>query len=104
LCLAQVGPGLVLIPATVWVYVREGALRGTVLLVFLILAVTVDNFIRPVFIKRGANLPLVMVFAGVIGGLMALGIIGLFIGPVVLAVTLTLLKVWVSAEAPEEAP
>lgn len=103
LCLAQVGPALVLIPATIWTYVRYGALWGTVLLVFSILAVTVDNVMRPVFIKRGANLPLVMVFAGVIGGLIAFGIIGLFIGPVVLAVTFTLLKVWVSAEAPEDA-
>ena len=103
LCLAQVGPALVLIPATIWVYVREGAMWGTVLLVFSVLAMTVDNFIRPVFIKKGANLPLVMVFAGVIGGLIAFGIIGLFIGPVVLAVTHTLLKAWVSTDVPEDA-
>ena len=96
LCLAQVGPVLVLVPALIWLYTNAGALWGTVLLVFSILAVTVDNIIRPIFIKKGAQLPLIMVFAGVIGGLIAFGIVGLFIGPVVLAVTFTLLKSWVS--------
>ena len=55
-------------------------------------------------IKRGADLPLLLIFAGVIGGLLAFGIIGLFIGPVVLAVTYTLLQAWVAeAEAPPRA-
>ncbi len=97
LCLAQVGPALVLVPAIIWLYIKGAAMLGTVLLVFSILAVTVDNIIRPLFIKKGAQLPLIMVFAGVIGGLIAFGIVGLFIGPVVLAVTYTLLKAWVSA-------
>jgi predicted PurR-regulated permease PerM len=68
-------------------------------------AVTLDNIIRPMLIKKGADLPLLLIFAGVIGGLMAFGIIGLFIGPVVLAVTYTLLKAWVavSDESPDEA-
>ncbi len=100
LCLAQIGPALVLVPAVIWLYVSGEALWGTVLLVFSILAVTVDNIIRPLFIKKGAALPLVMVFAGVIGGLLAFGIVGLFIGPVVLAVTYTLLKAWVTAGEP----
>jgi len=102
LCLAQVGPALVLVPALIWLYTNAGALSGTVLLVFTVLALTVDNIIRPIFIKRGAQLPLIMVFAGVIGGLIAFGIVGLFIGPVALAVTYTLLKAWVQAGAPGE--
>jgi predicted PurR-regulated permease PerM len=96
LCLAQIGPALVLIPALIWVYWNDGALWGTILLIFTILAMTLDNFIRPVLIRKGADLPLVMIFAGVIGGLLAFGIIGLFIGPVVLAVAHTLLTAWVS--------
>jgi len=103
LCLAQIGPGLVLIPALIWVYWKDGALWGTILLVFAVLALTLDNFVRPVLIKKGADLPLVMIFAGVIGGLIAFGIIGLFIGPVVLAVAHTLLKAWVSGGAEGEA-
>lgn len=96
LCLAQIGLALVLVPALIWVYWNDGMLWGTILLVFVILAMTLDNFVRPVLIKKGADLPLVMIFAGVIGGLIVFGIIGLFIGPVVLAVAHTLLKAWIS--------
>ena len=95
LCLAQVGPALVLIPAIIWLYSKDGALWGTILLVVSIVAVTIDNVVRPILIRKGADLPLVMIFAGVIGGLVAFGILGLFIGPVVLAVSYTLLESWV---------
>jgi predicted PurR-regulated permease PerM len=95
LCLAQIGPILVMLPSVVWLYWKGDPLWGTVLLVFSVLAVTIDNFLRPVFIKKGVDLPLILIFAGVIGGLIAFGVIGLFIGPVVLAVTHTLLKSWV---------
>lgn len=50
-----------------------------------------DNVLRPVLIRRGADLPLVLIFAGVIGGLLAFGLVGIFVGPVVLAVSYTLL-------------
>jgi predicted PurR-regulated permease PerM len=102
-CLAQIGPALVLIPVNIWLYWKDGALWGSILLVFSVLAVTLDNFIRPVLIKKGADLPLVLIFAGVIGGLITFGIIGLFIGPVVLAVIHTLLKVWVIGDISEDA-
>jgi predicted PurR-regulated permease PerM len=58
----------------------------------------IDTVVRPILIKRGADLPLLLIFAGVIGGLLTFGIIGLFVGPVVLAVTYTLLKQWVANE------
>jgi predicted PurR-regulated permease PerM len=102
LCLAQVGPALVLIPAVVWLYAKDGALWGTILLVVSIFAVAIDNVIRPILIRKGADLPLVMIFAGVIGGLVAFGIIGLFIGPIVLAVSYTLLESWVLGNGREE--
>jgi len=102
LCLAQVGPALVLIPAVIWLYSKDGALWGTILLVISIIAVVIDNVVRPVLIRKGADLPLVMIFAGVIGGLVAFGILGLFIGPVVLAVSYTLLESWVLRGGREE--
>jgi len=102
LCIAQVGPALVLIPSVIWMYWSGETLRATVLLVFSIVACTIDNIIRPFLIKKGAKLPLILIFAGVIGGLVAFGIIGLFIGPVVLAVIYTLLQSWVSEKAGAE--
>jgi predicted PurR-regulated permease PerM len=47
-------------------------------------------------IKRGADLPLLLIFAGVIGGLLSFGLIGIFVGPVALAVTYTLVQAWMS--------
>jgi predicted PurR-regulated permease PerM len=96
LCLAQLGPVLVLVPSVVWLYGSGQAARGTVLLIFTVPAATIDNFLRPFLIRKGADLPLLLIFAGVIGGLIAFGIVGLFVGPVILAVTYTLLKAWVS--------
>jgi len=61
-----------------------------------------DNFLRPFLIKRGADLPLILIITGVIGGLVAFGIIGLFIGPVVLAVTYTLLLAWMNGTGRHE--
>lgn len=103
LCIAQVGPALVLVPSVIWLYSSGQTLSGTVLLAFSIVACTIDNIIRPFLIKKGAKLPLILIFAGVVGGLVAFGIIGLFIGPVVLAVIYTLLQSWVSGKnGPEE--
>ena len=97
LCVAQVGPALVLIPAVIWLYWYDQTFWGSLLMVWTIFVCTIDNFIRPILIRKGADLPLLLVFAGVLGGLMAFGVIGLFTGPVLLAVTYTLLEVWVSS-------
>jgi predicted PurR-regulated permease PerM len=102
LCLAQLGPVLVLLPAVIWVYWSGRPVAGTALLIIGIIAGTIDNVIRPVLIKKEVDLPLLLIFAGVIGGLVAFGIVGLFIGPVMLAVGYTLLKAWVSGIALEE--
>ena len=96
LCIAQLGPILVLVPAVVWLYWSGDTVWGTVLLIWTLVVGTIDNFVRPVLIRRGADLPLLLIFAGVIGGLISLGIIGLFVGPVVLAVTYRLLESWIA--------
>ncbi len=105
LCVAQLGPMLVLIPTVVWLFWEGHTLWGSIMVVWSIIVGTIDNFIRPILIKKGADLPLLLIFAGVIGGLIAFGIIGLFIGPVLLAVSYTLLKEWVAGgDAAQEPP
>jgi predicted PurR-regulated permease PerM len=98
LAIAQLGPVLVLAPAVIWVYWSGSTGWGTFLLIWTVAVGTMDNFLRPILIKKGADLPLLLIFAGVIGGLMAFGLIGIFVGPVVLAVGYTLLDAWVSEE------
>jgi len=95
LCIAQVGPALVLFPAVAWMYSTGENAWGSFLLVWSIVVSALDNVLRPVLIKRGADLPLLLIFAGVIGGLLGIGLIGIFVGPVVLAVTYTLLEAWI---------
>ena len=96
LCIAQVGPSLILFPAVAWMYWEENTGMATFLLVWSLVVVSLDNFLRPMLIKRGADLPLLLIFAGVIGGLISFGLIGIFVGPVALAVTYTLLRAWMA--------
>jgi predicted PurR-regulated permease PerM len=102
LCLAQLGPGFVLIPAVIWMFYKANDSAGTVwAVVFLIIAfitIIMDNFLRPILIRRGANLPLAVILAGVIGGLIAMGLLGIFLGPTVLAVGYTLLNAWIGED------
>lgn len=104
LCIAQVGPILVLLPAVVWLFWSGSTGWGTFLLVWTVVVGAMDNVLRPVLIRKGADLPLLLVFTGVLGGLISLGLIGIFVGPVVLAVTHTLLDEWVRDEEDEAAP
>ena len=95
-CLVQIGPLLVLVPAIVYLYWSGDTTWGTVLLVWSCVVGTLDNILRPVLIRMGADLPLILILSGVIGGLIAFGMIGLFIGPVVLAVSYRLVSVWMN--------
>jgi len=96
LAVVQIGSAPVLILVTIWLFRNSGAFTAWAFLIWAVLIMLADNFIRPLLIKAGANLPLLLIFAGVIGGLISFGVIGLFIGPVVLAVSYTLLKAWVA--------
>jgi predicted PurR-regulated permease PerM len=96
LAVAQIGAWPVLVLAVIWVYKTSSAAWGTGFLVWAVFCSTFDNFVRPVLIRRGADLPLLLIFAGVVGGLVAFGVVGLFIGPMVLAVAYKLLTNWMS--------
>ena len=98
--IAQVGPFLVMIPAIAWLYWTGNTGWGTVLLVWSIPVLAMDNVLRPILIRRGVQLPMLLIIGGVIGGLISFGVVGLFVGPVILAATYTLTKDWV-ARAPE---
>jgi predicted PurR-regulated permease PerM len=104
LALAQIGAVPVLLGALGWLWWQGNTGWFVALLVWTIVVGSLDNILRPILIKRGADLPLLLIFAGVIGGLFAFGLLGLFVGPVLLAVGYTLLDAWVSEEPDAEGP
>jgi len=100
LTIAQIGVWPVMFGAVIWMYWMGDTAWATFLLIWSIPVVIIDNFIRPLLIKRGADLPILLIFVGVIGGLLGFGLVGIFVGPVVLSVAYTLLNAWM-AEEPE---
>jgi predicted PurR-regulated permease PerM len=96
--IVQVGVAPVLLPAVAWLYWTGSATAGTVLLVWTMLVFPIDNILRPILIKYGVDLPMLLVIAGVVGGLLAFGLIGIFVGPVVLAVAYTLFTAWINED------
>ena len=99
LAVAQIGAGPVLVCAVIWVFWKGDTSWGIALAVWSVLVMAMDNVLRPFLIKKGADLPLLLIFVGVIGGLLAFGLVGIFIGPIVLAVSYTLVSAWMEEGA-----
>jgi predicted PurR-regulated permease PerM len=99
-CIAQLGPGLPMLAAAGWLYISGATTAAIGLFVWTLIVGSLDNVLRPILIRRGADLPLLLIMAGVIGGLLGFGLVGLFVGPVVLAVTYTQLSAWVAEGRP----
>jgi predicted PurR-regulated permease PerM len=95
-----VGAPLVWLPASLWLFGQGETGWGLFLFIYGAAGISsVDNFIRPWLISRGADLPFLLTLLGALGGVFAFGLIGLFLGPVVLAVGYSLLKDWAAGEA-----
>jgi predicted PurR-regulated permease PerM len=96
-----VGAPLVWIPASLWLFAQGSTGWGIFLALYGAFGISsVDNFIRPWFISRGADLPLLLTLIGALGGVLAFGFLGLFLGPVVLAVAYVLARDWAAHAAP----
>ncbi|HSH14329.1 MAG TPA: AI-2E family transporter, partial [Desulfurivibrionaceae bacterium] len=95
LSVVPVGPPLIWGGAAIWLF-RQGELGwGIFMLVWgFAMISTVDNVVKPLLISRGSHLPLLLVVLGVMGGVLAFGFVGLFVGPALLAVAFSLIKQW----------
>jgi predicted PurR-regulated permease PerM len=100
LCVAQLGPLPVLVPVVIWLFWSGSVGWGIALAIVTVIVAITDNVLKPVLIRRGVDLPLPLIIGGVIGGLIGFGVVGLFLGPILLAVTYTLLKEWVREGQP----
>lgn len=100
-----VGAPLVWIPAAIWLFATGSLGWGVFMLAYGALGISsVDNFIRPWLISRGADLPLLLTLLGALGGVLAFGFLGLFLGPVLLALGYTLIREWATGHKEEASP
>lgn len=89
------GPPLVWLPASLWLFAQDRPAMGVFLLIYGVVGISsVDNFLRPYIISQNSKMPFVMIFCGVIGGALAFGLVGVFLGPTLLAVTFRLIEEW----------
>jgi predicted PurR-regulated permease PerM len=95
LCIMQIGPALVFLPVLVWAWTTMAATTALVLTLLLIPIGLIDNVMKPVLVARGLSTPMLVILIGVLGGTLSYGLIGLFLGPIVLSVFYDLLVVWV---------
>lgn len=93
--LLQVGT-LVLIPAVIYVFATSSATKAVIFMVWCVFVALIDNTLKPLLLGRGVAVPIAVVFLGAIGGFVAMGLIGLFVGSIVLSVGYKLLIVWIA--------
>ncbi len=101
--LVPMGPPLVWIPATIWLFAGGSIGWGIFMAIWGLLVISsVDNFLKPYLISRGSSMPFALVFLGVLGGVIAFGFIGIFLGPTLLAVGYSLLHQWTAEKKEPE--
>jgi predicted PurR-regulated permease PerM len=100
--IVQIGSAPILLPVIIWVWTTRDVSAAVLITIFLVLVGVSDNVLKPIFMGRGLSTPVLVIFIGVIGGTLAHGIVGLFIGPIILAVAWELLMAWTRAEVSGE--
>lgn len=92
----QIGSAVVVIPVLIWIWATKSFVVALVVTLCILPASLADNVLKPIVMGRGLTTPALVIFIGVIGGTLAHGLVGLFIGPIILAVVWELLTAWVS--------
>jgi predicted PurR-regulated permease PerM len=102
--LVPVGAALVWLPAAIWVFYKGSVAWAIFVLVWgAVVVSSADNIIKPYFISRGGDLPFILTFLGALGGVIAFGFLGIFLGPTLLAVGYNLIRDWAWMETSEAA-
>ena len=92
--IVQIGSAPILLPVIIWVWTVKDVGTAVLITIYLVLVGLADNALKPVLMGRGLSTPVLVIFMGVLGGTLAHGIVGLFIGPIILAVAWELLMAW----------
>ena len=85
LAIVQIGAAIVLFPVIIWIWIDKDFTTALLLTVFLGIVGILDNILKPLVMARGLTTPTLVILVGVIGGTLAHGIVGLFIGPIILS-------------------
>jgi len=101
LCVVQLGPGLVLIPAVIYVFWTGETVTAVLFLVWSIFVMVLDNVLKPLLLGRGLETPMPVIFVGAIGGFLSMGIVGLFVGAIVLVLSYELFRAWLRQGQPD---
>lgn len=96
--------GLVLIPAVIYGFAISTTTKAVIFLVWCVFVGVIDNVLKPLLLGRGVAVPTAVIFLGAIGGFIAMGIIGLFVGAIVLSVGYKLFLAWIEGSAAAETP
>jgi predicted PurR-regulated permease PerM len=104
LAILQIGSAIVLLPVIIWIWATKDFAVALPLTIYLLIVGLADNILKPMLIGRGLTTPMLVTFIGVLGGMIAHGIVGLFVGPIILAVTWQLMMAWIREERTETAP
>lgn len=99
LAIVQIGPGLVIIPVIIFAWSTMDTVSAVILTAYLVPVTLLDNVLKPIVMGRGLPVPMLVIFIGVIGGTMAHGLIGLFVGPIVLTLGYELARAWIAIGA-----
>lgn len=100
LSVVPMGPPLVWLPAALWLFHQGHTGWGVFMLIWGVGVSAIDNVLKPLIISRGSSMPFVLILLGVLGGALAFGLIGVFIGPTLLAVVYRLIEEWSRAGDP----
>ncbi len=99
-CIVQVGPVPVVLPVIIWAWSAKDTGPALILTLLLIVIPVIDNVLKPILMARGLSTPMLVILLGVIGGTVTYGLIGLFLGPILLGIFYELLMAWVKNETP----
>ncbi|MGC1552724.1 MAG: AI-2E family transporter, partial [Bradyrhizobium sp.] len=103
LAVLQIGSAVVLFPVIIWIWATKDLAVALPLTIYLLIVGLADNVLKPLLMGRGLSTPTLVIFIGVLGGMLAHGILGLFVGPIILAVTWELIMAWIREERAEVA-
>jgi len=96
--IAQLGLFLLVIPIIIWLFITKNIIIAFIISAFLVLDALLDSFLKPYVMARGLSTPMIIIFIGVVGGILAYGMLGVFIGPAVLAIAYDLFQFWIKTD------